>query len=62
MCSSPAHWLISRFWKGEEVFNIATMDLPEPLLGVLTFESLEIRVDPTTEKVEYPRSYGLTVL
>jgi len=38
------------------------MDVPEPLLGVSTLEGLGIRVDPTTGKAEYSRSYGLAVL
>ncbi|MEM2893986.1 MAG: aspartyl protease family protein [Candidatus Bathyarchaeia archaeon] len=44
------------------IFNIAIMDVPEPLLGVSTLEGLGIRVDPTTGKVEYSRSYGLAVI
>jgi len=44
------------------IFNIAIMDVPEPLLGISTLEGLGIRVDPTTGKVEYSRSYGLAVL
>ena len=46
----------------EGIFNIAIMDVPEPLLGVSTLEGLGIRVDPTTGKVEYSRSYGLAVI
>jgi len=44
------------------IFNIALMNVPEPLLGVSTLEGLGIKVDPTTGKVEYSRSYGLAVL
>lgn len=44
------------------IFNIAIMDVPEPLLGVSTLEGLGIRVDPTTGKVEYSRSYGLALI
>ena len=44
------------------IFNIAIVNVPEPLLGVSTLEGLGIRVDPTTGKAEYSRSYGLAVL
>ncbi|MEM1994432.1 MAG: retroviral-like aspartic protease family protein [Nitrososphaerales archaeon] len=46
----------------EGIFNIAIMDVPEPLLGVSTLEGLSVRVDSTTGEVEYSRSYGLAVL
>ncbi|MEM3766109.1 MAG: aspartyl protease family protein [Candidatus Bathyarchaeia archaeon] len=46
----------------EGIFNIAIMDVPEPLLGVSTLEGLGVRIDPTTGKVEYSRPYGLAVL
>jgi aspartyl protease family protein len=44
------------------IFNVAIMNVPEPLLGVSTLEGLGIRVDPTTGNVDYSRSYGLAVL
>ena len=46
----------------EGIFNVAIMDVPEPLVGVSTLEGLGVRVDPTTGKVEYSRPYGLAVL
>jgi aspartyl protease family protein len=46
----------------EGIFNIAIMDVPEPLLGVSTLEGLGIKVDPTTGKLEYSRPYGLALI
>ena len=46
----------------EGIFNVAIMDVPEPLLGVSTLEGIEVRVNPTTGKVEYSRLYGQAVL
>lgn len=46
----------------EGVFQIAIMDVPEPLLGVTVLEGLGIKVDPSTGKLEYSRPYGLAIL
>lgn len=46
----------------EGVFQIAIVDVPEPLIGVSTLEGLGIRVDPTTGKLEYSRPYGLGLI
>lgn len=41
---------------------IAILDAPEPLLGVTALEGLGVKVDPSTGKLEYSRSFGLAVL
>lgn len=46
----------------EAVFQIAILDVPEPLLGVTVLEGLGIKVDPNTGKVEYSRPYGVALL
>ena len=46
----------------EGVLQIAIMDVPEPLLGVSTFEGLGVKVDPTTGKLEHSRPYGLALI
>jgi clan AA aspartic protease len=46
----------------EAVFQIAILDVPEPLLGVTALEGLGIKVDPNTGKVEYSRPYGVALL
>jgi len=44
------------------VFQVAIMDVPEPLLGVTVFEGLGIRINPTTGELEHSRPYGLAIL
>jgi len=46
----------------EGVFQVAIMDVAEPLLGVTVLEGLGIRIDPSTGKVEHSRPYGLAIL
>jgi len=46
----------------DSVFQIAILDVPEPLLGLTTLEGLGIKVDPNTGKVEYSRPYGVALL
>lgn len=46
----------------EDVFQVAIMDVPEPLLGITVLESLGIKIDPNTGKLEYSRPYGLAIL
>lgn len=46
----------------DAVFQIAILDVPEPLLGVTALEGLGIKVDPNTGKVEYSRPYGVALL
>lgn len=46
----------------EGVFQVAIMEVPEPLLGVTTLEGLGLRVNPTTGKLEYSRPYGAAIL
>lgn len=46
----------------EGVFQVAIMDVPEPLLGVTTLEGLGIKVDSSTGKLEYSRPYGVALL
>jgi len=46
----------------EGVFQVALMDSPESLLGVIVLEGLGVRVDPTTGRLEYSRPYGLASL
>ncbi len=46
----------------EGILPIAIMEVPEPLLGVSTLEGLGLKVDPTTGKLEYSRSYGLAII
>jgi len=46
----------------EAVFQIAILDVPEPLLGVTALEGLGVKVDPNTGKVEYSRPYGVALL
>jgi predicted aspartyl protease len=44
------------------VFQVAIMDVVEPLLGVTVFEGLGIRINPTTGELEHSRPYGLAIL
>jgi predicted aspartyl protease len=44
------------------VFQVALMDSPEPILGVIVLEGLGVKVDPVTGKLEYSRPYGLAAL
>jgi clan AA aspartic protease len=46
----------------EGVFQVAIMDVAEPLLGVTVLEGLGVKVDPSTGKLEYSRPYGLAIL
>jgi len=46
----------------EGVFQVAIMDVAEPLLGVTVLEGLGIKIDPGTGKPEYSRAYGLALL
>ena len=46
----------------EGIFQVAIMEVPEPLLGVSTLEGLGLKVDPTTGKLEYSRPYGLAII
>ena len=46
----------------EGVFQVAIMDVVEPLLGVTVLEGLGIKIDPVTGKLEYSRPYGLALL
>jgi clan AA aspartic protease len=46
----------------EGVFQVAIMDVAEPLLGVTVLEGLGIKIDPGTGKLEYSRPYGLAIL
>lgn len=46
----------------DAVFQIAILDVPEPLLGVTALEGLGIKVDPNTGKLEYSRPYGVALL
>ena len=46
----------------EGVFQVAIMDVAEPLLGVTVLEGLGIKIDPCTGKLEYSRPYGLAIL
>ncbi len=46
----------------EGVFQVAIMDVPEPILGVTVFEGLGIRINPATGKLEHSRGYGLAIL
>jgi predicted aspartyl protease len=43
------------------VFQVALMDSPEPILGVIVLEGLGVK-DPVTSKLEYSRPYGLAAL
>ncbi|WP_048056840.1 aspartyl protease family protein [Vulcanisaeta moutnovskia] len=51
-----------KFLDRDGVFPVVIMESPEPLLGVVTFEGLGLRVDSTTGRLEYSRQYGLAVL
>lgn len=44
------------------VFQVAIMEVPEPLLGVKTLEGLGLKIDPVTGKLEYSRPYGVAIL
>lgn len=46
----------------EAVLQVAIMEVPEPLMGITTLEGLGLRVDPSTEKVEHSRPYGVALL
>jgi len=46
----------------EGVFQVTIMESPEPILGVIVFEGLGIKVDPVTGKLEYSRPYGLSAI
>ena len=46
----------------EGVFQVAIMDVAEPLLGVTVLEGLGVKIDPCTGKLEYSRPYGLAIL
>ena len=46
----------------EGIFQVAIMESPEPILGVIVFEGLGIRIDPATGKLEYSRPYGLSAI
>lgn len=46
----------------DAVFQVAILDVPEPLLGVTTLEGLGIKVGPSTGNVEYSRPYGVALL
>ena len=46
----------------EGVMPGVILEVPEPLLGVSTLESLGLRVDPTTGKLEHSRPYDLAIL
>jgi len=45
----------------EGVFQVAIIDVPEPLLGVTVLKGLGIKIDPCTRKLEYSRPYGLPI-
>ena len=46
----------------EGVFQVAIMDVVEPLLGVTVLEGLGVKIDSCTGKLEYSRPYGLAIL
>jgi len=46
----------------EGVFQVAIMDVPEPILGVTVLEGLGIKIDAVTGELEYSRPYGLAIL
>lgn len=46
----------------EGVFQVAIMDVPEPIIGVIVFEGLGVKVDPATGKLEHSRPYGLSAI
>ncbi|HID19195.1 TPA: hypothetical protein EYP27_06620 [Candidatus Bathyarchaeota archaeon] len=46
----------------EGVFQVAIMDVPEPILGVIVFEGLGVKVNPVTGELEHSRPYGLSAI
>ncbi len=43
---------------GEGVFRVATMNMPEPILGAAVSEGLGIKIDPATEELGFSRPQG----